>query len=31
VLAAISNCPQRNNPANDFNPTPIRLVVWAAA
>jgi urea carboxylase-associated protein 1 len=31
VLAAISNCPQRNNLANDFNPTPIRLTVWAAA
>ena len=28
VLVAISNCPQMNNPANDYNPTPIRIVVW---
>ncbi|MBM3487684.1 MAG: DUF1989 domain-containing protein [Alphaproteobacteria bacterium] len=28
VLAIISNCPQINNPVNDFNPTPIRVVVW---
>lgn len=28
VLAVISNCPQINNPVNDFNPTPIRVVVW---
>jgi urea carboxylase-associated protein 1 len=27
ALAVISNCPQRLNPANNFNPTPIRLVV----
>ena len=28
TLAVISNCPQRLNPANNFNPTPIRLVVY---
>ncbi|HEY7240269.1 MAG TPA: DUF1989 domain-containing protein, partial [Burkholderiales bacterium] len=28
VLAVISNCPQINNPVNDYNPTPIRVVVW---
>jgi len=28
VLAVISNCPQMNNPVNDYNPTPIRVVVW---
>ena len=28
TLAVISNCPQINNPVNDYNPTPIRLVVW---
>jgi len=27
VLVAISNCPQINNPCNDFNPTPIQVVV----
>jgi len=30
VLAIISNCPQINNPVNDFNPTPIRVLVWAS-
>lgn len=29
VLAVLSNCPQMNNPANGFNPTPIRVIVWA--
>lgn len=28
VIAVISNCPQINNPVNDYNPTPIRVVVW---
>lgn len=28
VLVAISNCPQMNNPCNNYNPTPIRLIVW---
>ncbi|MBT0773606.1 DUF1989 domain-containing protein [Kineosporia sp. J2-2] len=27
VLVLISNCPQMNNPCNDFNPTPLRAVV----
>jgi urea carboxylase-associated protein 1 len=27
VLAVISNCPQINNPVNDYHPTPIRVVV----
>jgi uncharacterized protein len=27
VIAVISNCPQINNPANDFNPTPIQVVI----
>ena len=27
VIVAISNCPQINNPANDYNPTPIRVVI----
>ena len=27
VLAVISNCPQVNNPCNDYNPTPIQVVV----
>ena len=28
VLAVISNCPQMNNPVNDFRPTPVRAVVY---
>lgn len=28
ALAVISNCPQIYNPANGFNPTPIRVIVW---
>jgi len=27
VLAVVSNCPQLHNPCNNFNPTPIRVVV----
>ena len=27
AIAVISNCPQINNPANDFNPTPIQLSI----
>lgn len=27
AIVAISNCPQINNPANDYNPTPIRIVI----
>lgn len=30
VLCVISNCPQINNPCNGFNPTPIRVLVFAA-
>jgi uncharacterized protein len=30
VLAVISNCPQINNPVNDYDPTPIRLIIWRA-
>jgi len=28
ALAVISNCPQINNPVNDYNPTPIRVIIW---
>jgi len=28
VLVAISNCPQRYNPCNGWNPTPVRIVEW---
>jgi urea carboxylase-associated protein 1 len=28
ALAVISNCPQINNPVNDYNPTPIRICIW---
>src|SRR5882724_5183058 len=28
VIAAISNCPQLNNPCNAYNPTPIRVLIW---
>jgi urea carboxylase-associated protein 1 len=31
VLAIISNCPQINNPVNDYNPTPIRVFVYKDA
>jgi uncharacterized protein YcgI (DUF1989 family) len=30
VLAVLSNCPQINNPANAYNPTPIRVVIRSA-
>ena len=29
VLAVISNCPQMNNPVNDYRPTPIRATLFA--
>jgi len=29
VLVLVSNCPQMNNPCNDFNPTPLRVIVTA--
>jgi hypothetical protein len=28
VLAVISNCPQVNNPVNDFKPTPVRAILY---
>ncbi len=28
VLTIISNCPQINNPAAGFNPTPIQVTIW---
>jgi urea carboxylase-associated protein 1 len=28
VLAAISNCPQLNNPCNAYNPTPVQVLIW---
>jgi uncharacterized protein len=31
VLVAISNCPQVNNPCNNYRPTPIRLIVTPPA
>jgi urea carboxylase-associated protein 1 len=31
VLAVLSNCPQINNPANGYNPTPIEVVVYSEA
>lgn len=30
VLVVVSNCPQMNNPCNDFNPTPLRMIITAA-
>lgn len=27
VLVALSNCPQINNPANNYKPTPVRLII----
>ncbi len=29
TLVLISNCPQINNPCNDYNPTPIRVIITA--
>jgi hypothetical protein len=31
LLCVFSNCPQINNPSNDFNPTPVRVMIWDAA
>ena len=28
VLVVLSNCPQINNPCNDYHPTPVRVIVW---
>ena len=30
VIAMLSNCPQRNNPAAGFGPTPIEVIVSRA-
>jgi urea carboxylase-associated protein 1 len=30
ILVLISNCPQLNNPANGYNPTPVRYLIWDA-
>ena len=30
ILVVISNCPQMNNPCNDFNCTPLRMIVTRA-
>lgn len=27
AIVVISNCPQINNPANDYNPTPIQIII----
>ena len=31
MLAVLSNCPQVNNPANAYNPTPIEVIVYDQA
>jgi len=31
TIVLISNCPQLNNPCNGYDPTPIEVIVWAAA
>jgi uncharacterized protein YcgI (DUF1989 family) len=31
VLAAISNCPQLNNPCNAYDPTPVQVLIWNPA
>jgi urea carboxylase-associated protein 1 len=28
LLCVFSNCPQINNPCNDFSPTPVRVLIW---
>jgi uncharacterized protein len=30
VIAVLSNCPQTRNPCNNYNPTPVRVMVWRA-
>lgn len=30
TVVMISNCPQLNNPCNGYDPTPVRLIIWAA-
>jgi uncharacterized protein len=31
ILVLVSNCPQMNNPCNNFNPTPLRMIVTEGA
>lgn len=31
LLCVFSNCPQINNPCNDFNPTPVQVLIWDTA
>lgn len=31
LICLISNCPQLNNPCNAYNPTPVRLLIWAGS
>lgn len=31
LICVFSNCPQINNPCNDFDPTPVRVLVWDTA
>ena len=31
VLTIISNCPQMNNPAAGFNPSPLQVTIWDSA
>jgi uncharacterized protein YcgI (DUF1989 family) len=28
LICVFSNCPQINNPCNDFHPTPVRVLIW---
>ncbi|WP_415397630.1 urea amidolyase associated protein UAAP2 [Sulfurimonas sp. CS5] len=28
TLVLVSNCPQLNNPCNDYNPTPVQMIIW---
>jgi len=30
VIVLVSNCPQLNNPCNAYNPTPVRMLIWAS-
>ncbi len=30
TLVFVSNCPQLNNPCNGYNPTPVKMTIWAA-
>ena len=30
VIVVLSNCPQMNNATNNYNPTPVRIIIWDA-